>query len=191
MTERTGLFGWVRRHKLVASALGMALLFSVLNLALTLGQWDRNARSFRAGSPIEMHLDRNDERTVYLGADESEPLNFDIYPGDFGCGYRAPDGTTTEMQPARGERLLDIWREHSAVAKLVAGIEGTYVVSCEGRDDAELLVARPARFTVGWVSPLFAMLVLVLVAITGAVLLLVGAGFARLRGNREREPAPE
>lgn len=169
---------------MVVGALVLAALFLLANVVLALGQWDRNARAFRAGSPVEVHLDAGDERVVYLGAQESEPMNFDFYPSDFTCESRSPSGTATALDPASGDRLLDVWNVHLAVGSLLAYEEGAHFVSCEGRADAELLLARPARFTAGWVSPVLAFYVLMMVAIVGGAVLLIGAVIARARRGR-------
>lgn len=161
----------------------LASLFLVVNVGLVLGQWDPSARSFAPGTAVEVDLAPGDERVVYLGAQESEPYNFDFYASDFTCEIRTPSGEVTTLEPARGERLLDLWHEHSTVAVLVAGEEGPHVVSCSGRHDAELLLASPARFTVGWVSPTLGLLLLVTVSVVGGATLLIRAAVVRACRN--------
>jgi hypothetical protein len=173
-----------RRHKLAAGALVVAVLLLVVNVVLALGQWDRGAQSFGAESPLQVDLLPGDKRIVYLNADESDPLNFDFYPSDFTCASRSPDGASAPLDSTHGRRLLNIWDEHAAVASLVADTGGTYVVSCEGRRDAELLLARPPRFTVSGASPEVGVDVLVFVVLVGSVVSLVAAAGTRLRQSR-------
>lgn len=171
-----------RRRAVIAVALVLSVLFVAVNLMLALGQWDPTRSEFQPGVPVGLSLTRGETRIVYLGATESQPLNFDFYPSDFSCSAVGPAGQV-ELEPLRHHRLLNVWEDHAAVGSFEVPETGVYQLSCRGRD-AKLIVARPALFMVGWVSPQFAAFFLALMAVVAAAVLLVDVLVGKLRGHR-------
>lgn len=168
----------VVRHKPLAGGAGLMALLLLLSVTLALGQWDAQRITFEQRFPLELALERGDERFVYLTANDS--ANLDIAPSDFSCVISGPAGQV-EVEPERGQRLLNVWERHAAIGRFVASDSGVHTLTCEGRADTLLIVARPVRFTtVGWLSPLFTLLLILLVAFVSSVLLAFSAVARRL-----------
>lgn len=184
---RTGHIGLRRRHKVVLGALVVSAMFLLVNVLVALGEWDGNARSFRAGRALEVSLEAGERRILYMGANESEALRFDVYPSDFDCEVRSPTGTRAPLRPTSGTRLLNVWDSHMAVGSLVAAEPGVHTVSCEGPTTAELILARPARWSAGWASPDLGLIVLALVGLAGGTWLTIAASIARMSRRLRRD----
>lgn len=127
-------------------------------------------------------LEHGDHRMVYLGAAESAGFSFDVYPGDFTCSATGSRGDFS-LERIDQLRLLNVWQDHMAIGSFEAPVSGVYEVSCEG-PDAELVIAKPARFMVGWASPQFAMLLVMPVALVAGLVLLLGVVIGHLRRRR-------
>lgn len=164
-------WAFVMRHRPTALVLALAVAYLVVNLGLALGQWDRHRVTFAAGTGVDVRLRAGDERIVYMPADQSEPMNFDFYPSDYGCEARGPDGRLS-VRRIDHRRLLNVWRPHNSVVAVQAEASGVHHIGCGlGRHvDAPLVLASPPPFLVGdWVRPGFAIAVLVVVAFGCAV----------------------
>lgn len=184
----------LRRRKVVAAALGFSMLFFGINVALAVGQWDPDRREFQPGREVEVSLTGGDRRIVYLSvADSSESSDF--YPSDYSCSASGPTGDVA-LAPVQHRRLLNVWARHDSIAVLDAPSDGAYAVSCANRGqfssdrEATLVLARPARFTAGWASPMLALFVLLTVAVIGGAILLIGAVAARARGGQPPPAGP-
>lgn len=185
MTKRFAWWRSRRRRVVVAAVVLLGAVFAIANVALAYGQWDPERKTFHPGSSVMMSLSRGDERIVYLGAVESQPLNFDFYPSDFSCTAETPDGLIP-LETVSERRLLNLWEEHAAIGSFVAREPGGYELSCTGRD-ATLHVARPARLKMGWVSPQLGIVAFVLVVVLGGVALSIDLLVNR---RRRRSLAP-
>lgn len=171
-----------RRRVVITALLGLGVMFFAVNVFLAIGQWDPTRSSFRSGAPVEVELMSGDHRVVYLGAAESVVLRFDVYPSDFSCSVAGPSGEFA-LEPKGRTRLLNVWEGHMAVGSFEAPTSGIYQVSCDG-PEGELVIARPARFMVGWASPQLAMLLLMPVALVAALVLLADLMIERVHGRR-------
>lgn len=175
------------RHKRTSAVLTACVGFLVPNLGLALGQWAPDRVTFPAQAGVEVPLQRGDERIIYMTAEESEALNFDFYPSDFECLARGPDGQVP-VRLTDHRRLLDGWRSYWSIGSVEAGSGGSYRIACTGHGDAPLVVATPARFTVAWASPTFALAVLVAVVLGLAMVHSVLAIARQFRGVRTGTP---
>lgn len=177
--------GVAGRHKVTTVAVAVSVGFLVVNLVLALGQWDRDRVTFPAATGLEVSLKPGEQRIIYMTADESGVLNFDFYPSDFDCSARGPDGAVA-VRTIDHRRLLNLWGRHWSVGSMVADEAGRYWISCSGHGDAPLVLAAPARFTVGWASPVLAVVILVGVLL-GSALVQTSIGLLRrLRAGRIR-----
>ncbi len=174
---RRRLWSVVGRHKLTAGAVLLGVGFLLVNLVLALGQWDSDRATFAAGSGIAVSLEQGEQRIIYMTAVESETL-FDFYPSDFACSARGPAGPVA-VRRTDHHRLLDGWRDHWSIGRVVAGTSGGYRITCTGHGGAPLVLAAPPRFTVGWASPAFGVMVLVAILL-GATLIHTMIAVARL-----------
>jgi hypothetical protein len=76
-----------------------------------------------------------------------------------------------------------------AVGSFEAPTSGTYQVSCDG-PASELMIARPARFMVGWASPQLALLLLMPFALVAALVLLADVVIGRVNSRRNDSERP-
>lgn len=176
----------VLRHRPTAIILAVSMGLLGVSIGLALGQWDGRRITFPAEAGVEVTLQAGDERIVYMSAAESQPLNFDFYPLDFGCSARGPNGSVP-VRRIDHRRLLNLWDMHTSIGSMRADANGIYHVSCSGHRDAPLVLASPARFTVEWVSPTFAIAVLVAVTVGVALAHLARTLLRHLR--RDLTPA--
>jgi len=186
--RRGRLWSVVVRHKATAAAVAFAVGFFTVNLVLALGQWDGDRVTFPAETGLQVSLEPGEQRVIYLTADASAALNFDVYPSDFDCSARGPDGQVA-VRGNDHRRLLNLWRQHWSVGSVVADGAGSYRISCSGHGDALLVLAAPARFTVGWADPVFAVVVLVGVLVGSALIHTAIATVRWLRTGRMRVSA--
>jgi hypothetical protein len=181
-------WAFVMRHRPTALVLALAVAYLVVNLGLALGEWDRHRVTFVAETGVDVRLRAGDERIVYMPADQSEPMDFDFYPSDYGCQASGPDG---RLLPRRihHQRQLDLWRPHQSVVAFEAEASGVHHIGCGlgWHVDAPLVLASPPRLLVGtdWVAPDFAVALLVVVVFGCAVAQIVRVlGSALVRGLR-------
>ena len=176
--QATSLIWVIARRTLVALlAIGFAL--SLVEGVLAVRQADFGYRTFPGLGSAAVDLAKGEGRNVYLTPEESSPLNFDFYPGDFDCQMKDPLGDVVEGSPIYGERrTVNAWDHFWGIEAFKAPHDGYFEIRCSPHMSTPfpLVLARPATSKIYKVHPKLAAVV---ATITG-----LGLAVAAVRARR-------
>ena len=172
------------RKALLIVASGSAVLI-ILSAALAFGERASEWETIKTGSSHRVDLDAGEEVGIYLTAQESMGLNFDIYPSDIECHVTGPVGEDlVAIKHADGIRAIDGWVRHFRVATWRASQAGIHRSTCDEFGEFSVVLAVGEEAWRAPIEPLLVAWVLTFLVVPIAVVVLIGSlacrGIARL-----------